>query len=588
MKSAETKNHSKIIYILCFLTFGVPFLFGYGIVPLTNFTAEIIAATGFGLLLIITSRKDSNYQLGYISPLLLAPAIVLTMSCIAQYATKGFNHTDAYLTVIGYFLLSAAGIYFGNMVAAQPNALHWPSPIAITILFAGLVAAGGSAAQYFSVDGQSILLSPVSDSGRTFGFIRQPNHQGGFLSLAIASCLFLHQIGKLGPATAIFSSTLLTFALLTTGSRTALIQLFSILSIAFLFSRNPTSKIRGIALSIAAFTIIAWTMLYWSASSGGLDFYGNQKLTQTASEGFGVRKTLWLQTMQMIGDCHWTGCGILHYPATYYLGGYSTQTGLVFSNAHNIVLQLAFDHGILVLATVIFLAALGLIKAKIKINSPAKNYALSIIFCIGVHSMLEFPLWYTYFLIPASFFWGFLLCPNRPQDAQNRKTIPTLSFSPAPIIVGTLTIATCVTMTQDYYKITPIYTPGIPSTLEQRVAAAQEAYWFDRFKFFPIFQKDTLFTSFPETNIDKAVELGCIMSEPWHQTSMIKVLADNGFTADVKWLLYLYKKMTNGNMDIFAATLQTSRNEAAQELIAYTKDPNEPKKSTEAFRKFCE
>ncbi len=36
---------------------------------------------------------------------------------------------------------------------------------------------------------------------------------------------------------------------------------------------------------------------------------------------------------------------------------------------------------------------------------------------IGLHSLLEYPLWYAYFLLPTAFAWGFALSRRAPANA---------------------------------------------------------------------------------------------------------------------------------------------------------------------------
>ncbi|HRD98830.1 MAG TPA: Wzy polymerase domain-containing protein, partial [Rubrivivax sp.] len=42
-------------------------------------------------------------------------------------------------------------------------------------------------------------------------------------------------------------------------------------------------------------------------------------------------------------------------------------------------------------------------------RSVAGRTAFAMVLLIGLHSLLEYPLWYAYFLLPAAWAWGFAL-----------------------------------------------------------------------------------------------------------------------------------------------------------------------------------
>ena len=53
-------------------------------------------------------------------------------------------------------------------------------------------------------------------------------------------------------------------------------------------------------------------------------------------------------------------------------------------------------------------------QASVQLASvPIQRAALVMVVMVAVHSMLEYPLWYSYFLLPAAFAFG--LCLERPE-----------------------------------------------------------------------------------------------------------------------------------------------------------------------------
>jgi hypothetical protein len=105
--------------------------------------------------------------------------------------------------------------------------------------------------------------------------------------------------------------------------------------------------------------------------------------------------------------------------------------------------------------------------------------ALAMVAMVLVHSMLEYPLWYSYFLLPAAFAFG--LCLGRPG------AVATPAAEPAPATQATrpLLLASMLLMVggafsvQDYLRVVVIFAPPEnPTPLAERIAAGQRSWFF--------------------------------------------------------------------------------------------------------------
>jgi hypothetical protein len=96
---------------------------------------------------------------------------------------------------------------------------------------------------------------------------------------------------------------------------------------------------------------------------------------------------------------------------------------------------------------------------------------------IGVHSLLEYPLWYAYFLLPAAWLWGFAL--GRPQAPT-----PASSAAPAPptrvlFVMGLLTVLLTSLSLLDYARVVRIFSPEAQANpLAERIADGQRSWLF--------------------------------------------------------------------------------------------------------------
>ena len=111
---------------------------------------------------------------------------------------------------------------------------------------------------------------------------------------------------------------------------------------------------------------------------------------------------------------------------------------------------------------------------------PVQRAAFVIVFLVAVHSMLEYPLWYSYFLLPTAFAFG--LCLERPVaseaagalggDERGNVTRPYVLAAMFLILGGTLAV-------YDYMRVVVIFAPPAGAgSLEQRIADGRKSVLF--------------------------------------------------------------------------------------------------------------
>jgi hypothetical protein len=101
----------------------------------------------------------------------------------------------------------------------------------------------------------------------------------------------------------------------------------------------------------------------------------------------------------------------------------------------------------------------------------ARRAALLMVLMIGLHSQLEYPLWYAYFLLPAAWALGF---------AAGGASLPRVPGTSRVLLTGGTALAVgAVLAVLDYLPVTSIYSaaPGA-GPLEQRIARGQRSLLF--------------------------------------------------------------------------------------------------------------
>ncbi|MFZ2989824.1 Wzy polymerase domain-containing protein, partial [Ideonella sp.] len=111
---------------------------------------------------------------------------------------------------------------------------------------------------------------------------------------------------------------------------------------------------------------------------------------------------------------------------------------------------------------------------------PAARAALMMVLLAGVHSMLEYPLWYAYFLLPTAWALGHALRPPAATEQPALATEAPATRGPAlSRIAGALMLAGALFATWDYLRVTVIYQPGdTAAPLNERIADGERAWLF--------------------------------------------------------------------------------------------------------------
>lgn len=569
-----------LVQVACFLGVGAPFLMGYGVIPQTNLTAEALGVVGVALMLVLLAQRlgGENLRNVPVRPLVAALSAVamLLVVVVCQMLVFGINNLDAYLIYLGYLVVAIVAVVAGHLAARDcTEASIWLRAMAVALVVAALLGALASVAQYLHLDASWAMVSPVADAGRTYGFVRQPNQQAALLNLGLLSSVVLVRMRVLRWPIALVGAVLLTFAMVTTGSRTGLIQLVCVAALCGL--ANPVQlRFRG-RLSLAAGLVllgaVLWAGLYLASTQGLGEFYGARKLEQTSTEGLGVRLALWRETWSMVLAQPWLGQGAMHFPSLFFLGGHASSTGTLMANAHNLVLQMAFDFGLP--AT---LLALGLLvwvvwSGREAMGEPAGFLALGSVGLVMVHSMLEFPLWYTYFVVITGFWLGWLTVrdtavASREAVSVGYRRVLRLGL----VLVGVSLMLVTASINKDFFRLTPIYTPHQQSQLAGRIEDAQGVFWFHRFAAFPRLVHTKVTSQNSHQVLAEAAELGCQMTEAWFLPNTVVALADQGRLDDAKSIIFQFTQL-KGATGSLKKVIQDSDIRNKDVLLSYLNSP---------------
>ncbi|MDP1565721.1 MAG: Wzy polymerase domain-containing protein [Polaromonas sp.] len=281
----------------------------------------------------------------------------------------------------------------------RPNALPWVSVTACAWLAAGLASSLIGLCQYF---GMADHFSPWINQtviGEAFANLRQRNQFATLTSISLAALLWVVvNPGRL--AARQHGLMLLVAGVLAVGnaassSRTGLLQLGLLLLLFGVWGGLRHAAARTVLLVVVGAYGSATLALPWLA---GLDLsaHGMVARLQPGDQSCGSRLTLWANVLQLIGQKPWSGWGWGELDHAHFMTLYEGPRFCdILDNAHNLPLHLAVEFGVpLALAFCCGVVWWVVRQQPWRESDATRRLAWAVLAVIGLHSLLEYPMWY--------------------------------------------------------------------------------------------------------------------------------------------------------------------------------------------------
>ncbi len=321
-------------------------------------------------------------------------------------------------------LAPLAAVAAAALVAVTAAWLTRDAPQAVTTFrdFAlGLVVACGLSCavgliQVFApawADGN--LVSPTYIEGRAVGNMRQPNHLSSLLLWGTVAALWLGEARVVRKAASTALALLFLFVVVLTASRTGAVSMLLLLGWGALDKR--LSRQARVLLVLAPLIYF----VFWYATGVWADrthhVFGGETRFSTEGDVSSSRIGIWSNTLALIRLHPWSGVGWGNFNFAWTLTPFPHRPVAFFDHTHDLVLQLLVELGIplglavcAALGWALWRAWLGARRAVAAEAPPGaavlRAAALMMVVLILVHSLLEYPLWYAYYLLPAAFAFG--------------------------------------------------------------------------------------------------------------------------------------------------------------------------------------
>lgn len=387
------------------LMFLLPFINMHYAYPIPSFYAEWIAGV-LGLAAAATLLHPASPDITKIPQISLV--FLLLSVIVAVQWMMGMLHSAQYaLLIISYltwaFLLAATGSRLRHTIGWEKliTVLAW------SLFIAGIINAGLLILQIVVRTGGTIPFLPYSAE---YGTMSQPNHYANFTTLATISLIYLHTKGRF--SSVFFALLLILFLTMLSfsGSRSAWLYLMAIVVLAF-FIPAKTDKPNQVSLSprnllrITLFTLPAFALVqllvYYVAPDDLVNLTTERLTYGVMAETPSARLHIWYDSLRLFLQSPWLGIGADAMKAETFLlldAPTAMASHHIFEHAHNLFLHLLAEMGIG--AFLIVLAGLvAWIRAfKWRALNLETWWLLAMLAILGIHSMLEYPLWFAYFL----------------------------------------------------------------------------------------------------------------------------------------------------------------------------------------------
>lgn len=372
--------------------------------PWVNFHSEALSLCGLGLLALAEYLRKQTIPIGKtpLLPIALIGAVVCFVWLQWVFGI-GIFAGDAWLISLylsGFWLAITLGYRYAT--GGMPDRdLKW---VFAPLVVAALLSASIGLLQWLGQEAMLGMYAVDANIGdRPMGNLGQPNQLATLLLMGIVSLAWAFARGLGGRLVCTVSIGFLTLVLALTQSRAGMLSAITV-------SLFLAWKARARSGRVAPKYFLLWLLGYGSMLlfvpvlsdllqlGGGRD---SQSLFITSD-----RYAIWGQALAAIAQSPWFGYGWSQTPAAQAVGSMVVPGAAIFTFSHNIVLDLMLWNGIPMGLLIVGLCAGWLLLRLRSTFQTHAVYAMAALLPVLVHSMVEYPFAYSYFLVAAGLMVG--------------------------------------------------------------------------------------------------------------------------------------------------------------------------------------
>lgn len=400
--STQSDLSGRISLYLLMLLCIVPFLSHHHYPPISSFYNEWIAAV-IALVASASLLRQDRLIFPTIAWLPIGLILVLALQLAVGKTVYWQNH---YLTML-YLGLTTVIMIVGASLRHSLSLKKIVPILAVGLIVGGflsLIIIPLSKTTWVSSSFLSYIIQDYRGS-----HIAQINHLANYLALCLGSVCYLLLAGKIPRYAAMLLGLVFIIGLAYTGQRMALLYVVLISCGGWILTRQVEGQqsktdSRLLLWIIPAFILAEYLLPLFSALASGVT-PTSRFLEMMGKES---QRLIYLQQAWQLFLNHpilGAGWGEFGWNNFIVTDDYPAQRGLT-NHAHNLVLHLLAETGLV--GTVICCMSIGLwLLKQFKVAMTMEKWWIFVLLgVIGAHSMLEYPLWFAYFLLLSALLLG--------------------------------------------------------------------------------------------------------------------------------------------------------------------------------------
>ena len=393
----------KTFFILAFISISIAWLFPNDATSWVSFISEYLAFIAAFFIVAGCFHKDKIQIPQIILPILLISFIPFMQFFLGTV----FSVSIAYLSFFYLFVFFALIVYSYNLTKDQ-QPIIW---LSYALVFSSITSCVFAISQWLDI----YIYVPVIElkGNRPYANFGQPNHLSTFLFMGFLAALYLLEVEKLKKYLAYTFIIIILFTIALTQSRTSWIVIAFIVIFYLVKKLNSDLKLKPLFMASCSGFLLLCIILQPKLSVLIRDSFGfntaqtMEVLTRATTQH--ERIELWKQAFDLIFQKPFSGYGWNQTGISVVEQIERVNFSYWYSSTHNIILDIFTWCGLILGSLIVLYFTYLILYSTFKIKIKEANYALLMIGVVLIHGMLEYPLSYSYFLLPVGFLLGIVL-----------------------------------------------------------------------------------------------------------------------------------------------------------------------------------
>jgi hypothetical protein len=347
------------------------------------------------------------------------------------------------LYMLGFLLAILAG---GAWERRSPN--ECVDFLALAFFIGALFSTLLQIYQWLGLEGAGLWILNVQTASRFYANLAQPNMLGTLLLLGALACVWGCFRRILNLLQTLILAAVLLFGTALTESRTAWLNVALLTCLAFWWvQKSSLSRGKWILIGVLIYFGALIVFLPLLNKVAAIAEYIPVESIAVRGINDGTRLRAWQMLLEalMHKPFFGYGWGQIAWANFEVVNEYPAQQGM-FAQSHNLFLDLLLWNGVFIGVLIISVILWWIGKTVLHMSDISRVIMVGFVLILGVHSMLEYPLQYAYFLLP----FGLLI------GALNERMCFGVSWTinrwTSVVLLGMAAVAYAITV-RDYFKV---------------------------------------------------------------------------------------------------------------------------------------